>query len=128
MSVLTGEILLAFIVLSVKHTIADYYLQTPYQFGNKGTYGHPGGLLHAGVHAFLTLPVFIVLTPSSIGLAAAIIAGEFVLHYHMDWSKEQLTKRYELTQKDAAFWHLFGFDQLFHQVTYVVIIAILVRY
>ncbi|GBE43888.1 MAG TPA: DUF3307 domain-containing protein [Rhizobiales bacterium] len=126
MSVLTGAILLAFVVLAVKHTIADYFLQTSYQYGNKGIYGHPGGLIHAGFHALLTLPVFLVLPPSSLALAAAIITGEFVLHYHLDWSKEQLVKRYRLTQKDALFWNLFGLDQLFHLLTYVAIIAILV--
>ena len=126
MSALTGAILLAFVALAVKHTIADYVLQTPFQFTNKGTYGHPGGLLHAGIHALLTVPVFFILPPSSLGLAAAIIGGEYVLHYHLDWSKEQLTMRYKLTQKNALFWNLFGLDQLCHLLTYVAIIAILV--
>ncbi len=126
MSALTGAILLAFVVLTVKHTIADYFLQTSYQVRNKGSYGHPGGLIHAGIHALLTLPVFFFLPPSSITLAVAIIAGEFVVHYHLDWSKEQLTKRYELTQENPMFWNLFGLDQLCHLLTYVAIIAILV--
>ena len=39
--------LAAVAVLMVKHALADFYLQTPYQYLNKGTYGHPGGLLHA---------------------------------------------------------------------------------
>ena len=123
---LINAILLAFIMLAVKHTIADYFLQTPYQYLNKGTYGHPGGIIHAGFHALLTLPVFLILLPSSIALAIAIIVGEFVVHYHLDWSKEQLVKRYMLTHADAWFWHLFGLDQLGHMLTYVAIIAILV--
>lgn len=127
MSVLTGAILLAFVVLAVKHTIADYFLQTSYQYRNKGSYGHPGGLIHAAFHAVLTLPVFLVLPPSSVMLAAAIIAGEFVLHYHLDWAKEQLVKRYKVTHKDVLFWNLFGLDQLCHLLTYVAIIAILIR-
>lgn len=127
MSDLTGAILLAFVVLAIKHTLADYTLQTPYQIRNKGRYGHPGGLLHAGTHILLTLPVFLVLPASSVALAAAILAGEFLLHYHLDWSKEQLTKRYKLTQKDTMFWNLFGLDQLLHMLSYVAIIAILVR-
>ncbi len=124
---LINAVLLAFVMLAVKHTIADYFLQTSYQFLNKGIYGHPGGIIHAGFHALLTLPVFLILPPSSLALAIAIIAGEYVVHYHLDWSKEQLVKRYKLSQADPWFWHLFGIDQLAHFLTYVAIIAILIR-
>ena len=126
MSDLTWAILLGFVVLSMKHTVGDFFLQTSYQYLNKGIYGHRGGLIHSALHALLTIPVFLVLPPSSALLAIAIIAGEFVVHYHLDWSKEQLIKRYKLTQKDSWFWHLFGLDQLGHMVTYVAIIAILI--
>lgn len=119
-------VLLAFAMLTVKHTIADYFLQTPYQFLNKGSYGHPGGILHAGIHGLFTLPVFLILSPSSSALAIAIIAGEFAVHYHLDWSKEQLVKRYDLTQKNPWYWRVFGLDQLGHILTYVAIIAILI--
>ena len=127
MTALTSSILLAFIVLSVKHTFADYIFQTSYQFCNKGIYGHPGGLLHSALHVTLTLPVFLLLPPSSLMLALVIMAGEFVIHYHMDWGKEQLVNRYELKQNTPQFWYLFGFDQLVHSVTYVGIIALLIR-
>lgn len=123
---LTSGILLGFVVLSVKHTIADFFLQTAYQFSNKGIYGHPGGLIHSGLHAALTLPVFLILPPSSATLLFAIVAGEFIVHYHLDWSKEQLVKHYNLTPADPWFWHLFGLDQLGHLLTYAVIIYILV--
>lgn len=120
-------ILLGFAALSVKHTIGDYFLQTPYQFQHKGIYGHPGGLLHSGIHVVLTLPVFLILPPASLLLALAILTGEFIVHYHLDWTKEHLIKRYELTQKDPWYWHLFGLDQLGHLLTYVVIIGVLLR-
>ncbi len=126
MSDLTCAILLGFVVLSVKHTVGDFFLQTSYQYLNKGIYGHRGGLIHSGLHALLTIPVFLVLPPSSALLAIVIIAGEFVVHYHLDWSKEQLIKRYGLTHEDPWFWHLFGLDQLGHLVTYVAIIVILI--
>jgi kynureninase len=41
--------LAAVAVLMLKHAVADFYLQTPYQYLNKGTYGHPGGFIHAGM-------------------------------------------------------------------------------
>jgi hypothetical protein len=126
MTDLASSILLAFIVLSAKHTIGDYILQSPYQFKNKGIYGHPGGILHSALHAILTLPVFLILPPATLILALAIIVGEFVIHYHIDWSKEKLNKRYELTQCNERYWYLFGFDQLAHSITYVAIIALLI--
>ncbi len=123
---LSSAILVGFAILSVKHTIADYFLQTAYQFKNKGIYGHPGGLIHAGLQTVLTPSVFFVLPPSSLLLAGGILAGEYVVHYHLDWGKEQLIKRFNLTQGDPWFWHLFGIDQLGHMLTYVVIIAVLI--
>lgn len=126
MSELTCPILLAFVVLSVKHTIGDYFLQTSYQYVNKGIYGHPGGLLHSGIHVALTIPVFLLLPPSSLLVAVGLLVGEFIVHYHLDWSKEQLVKKHDLTQTNPWFWHVFGLDQLGHLLTYVVIIAVLI--
>jgi hypothetical protein len=114
------------VLFQAKHFLADFVLQTRYQWSNKGTYGHPGGFLHAGIHAAGSLPAILVLT-SAPGLIAAIAAAEFVVHYHVDWTKEQINKRRELTHGQAMFWMVFGADQFLHQMTYVVILAVLVR-
>ena len=42
--------LLGLAYLMAKHALADFFLQTKYQWANKGRYGHPGGLLHAAIH------------------------------------------------------------------------------
>jgi hypothetical protein len=94
-------------VLMCKHAVADFYLQTPYQFLNKGKYGHPGGFIHAGIHTALTPLVYLVLVPGSLLIAAGLAVGEFVLHYHIDWLKEQLTHRNGWNTQDAVsspFW------------------------
>ncbi|MDJ0512831.1 MAG: DUF3307 domain-containing protein, partial [Methyloceanibacter sp.] len=70
--------LAAIAILMVKHTAADFFLQTPYQYCNKGTYGHPGGFLHAGIHVALTPLVYLVLVPASLLLVLGIALGEFV--------------------------------------------------
>jgi hypothetical protein len=59
-------------------------------------------------------------------VAAAIALGEFVLHYHVDWLKEQITHRNRLTARDRGFWYALGADQLIHGLTYLVIVAALV--
>jgi hypothetical protein len=113
-------------VLMLKHTAADFFLQTRYQYCNKGTYGHPGGLLHSFIHVALTPLVYLVIAPASLLLAGAIALGEFVVHYHIDWAKEQLSRRAGYTPQTPRFWHALGIDQLLHGLTYLVIVGVLV--
>ena len=117
-------VLAALLVLQFKHFVADFVLQTPYQFLNKGKYGHPGGLIHAGIHATGSLLAFLVITPS-LRLGAAIVIGEFIAHYHIDWMKERTTRIKKWVFPQAEFWWTFGADQALHQVTYVAIAGIL---
>lgn len=119
-------ILAAVAVLMLKHAAADFFLQTPYQYCNKGIYGHPGGLLHAGIHVALTPLAYLVLAPVSLVLAGAIALGEFAIHYHVDWAKEQVTRGLGLTPQTAGYWHTLGVDQLLHGLTYLGIVAVLV--
>ena len=119
-------ILAAVAVLMLKHTVADYFLQTPYQYCNKGTYGHPGGFVHSAIHVALTPLVYLLIAPVSLLLALGIAAGEFVVHYHVDWAKEQITRRAGFTPQTPRFWHALGVDQLLHGLTYLAIVGVLV--
>ena len=118
--------LAAVAVLMFKHAVADFYLQTPYQYLNKGKYGHPGGIIHAGIHTALTPLVYLVLLPGSLLIAAGLALGEFVVHYHIDGLKEQFTHRNGWTTSDRGFWFALGTDQLVHGLTYLGIVAVLV--
>lgn len=122
-----GAILLGFTWLAVKHCLADFIFQTPYQYQNKGIYGHPGGLIHAGVHVLLTAPLFLILPAPSAFAAVAIMAGEYAIHYHIDWLKEQAVRRYALVADTPGFWYALGVDQLAHYLTYIAIVWLLVR-
>lgn len=113
------------VVLQTKHFICDYTLQNTYQLINKGTYLHPGGLLHAGLHALFTLLVFLIVTPTW-ALGIGIIVGEFLVHYHIDWAKEQFIRIMGWTPMQGPFWWALGFDQLLHHLTYIVIAVLLV--
>ena len=116
-----------FTILQIKHFIFDYPLQTNYQLKNKGTYFHPGGILHSGLHALGTTATFLVITPP-LWIGLGTVAGEFLLHYHIDWGKDQILRRMRKTSADRAFWWAIGFDQLLHHLTYVAIAAILIVY
>ncbi|CCB64807.1 MULTISPECIES: DUF3307 domain-containing protein [unclassified Hyphomicrobium] len=114
--------LAAITYLLVKHAVADFILQSDGIFRQKGHYGAPGGLLHAFIHIVLTAPVFWLFPGGGLPLAAALLAGEFLLHYHIDWLKQRLVAREGWTPKDTGFWWALGIDQLLHGLTYIAIL------
>ena len=112
----------------LKHAVADFYLQSSYQYLNKGRYGHPGGILHSAIHVALTPLVYLVLVPGSLLLVAGLALGEFITHYHVDGLKEQITHRNGWTVQNRGFWYALGTDQFVHGVSYLAIVAALVAF
>jgi hypothetical protein len=120
-------------VLFVKHFVVDFLLQDPYQYLNKGTYGHLGGIVHSGLH---TIATFVLL--GLIGLAyphfhptfelvVAIALIEGIIHYHIDYLKVNInTKLGWGPTTHEEYWWLLGADQLLHSLTYVGIVWYLV--
>lgn len=106
------------ILFQVKHCLFDFVFQTSYQSRNKGCYGHGGGILHAGLHAVGSIPA-LLLAGSAPALFFFLITAEFILHYHIDWFKEDLIARHGWTPDDNRFWQILGVDQLAHQLTYI---------
>lgn len=120
-----------FILLLCKHLIVDFILQTPYMFMNKGTFMHPGGLLHAGLHGITTMLIL-----SSVSVWGAVVAGtaDAVLHYFIDFAKVNINKKFGLEPSTACacepwqamlFWWMVGIDQFLHMLTYVVILLLM---
>lgn len=103
--------------LFTKHLIVDFPLQTKYQWSNKGTYLHPGGILHSGLHGVGTYLVFLFVAPIAAPFLAAIDA---LIHYHVDWAKMNLNKKLGWgPTTHERFWWLLGFDQYLHALTYL---------
>ncbi len=115
------ELLIALVLLQAKHWVFDFLLQPGFIRKNKGSYGHPGGILHAVGHMLGSVPALIILAPSAT-VILVIAAIEGLVHYHLDWSKELVAKRFGIGHQDASFWYLLGFDQFLHQLTYLGII------
>lgn len=108
--------------LTVKHFICDFPLQAhPYQYLNKGTYGHLGGLLHSFIHYVGAALVFC----QFLGVAGLVYASaDAIAHYHIDWSKVKIGKRFNLKPDNSEwFWILLGFDQLLHFAGYFALVA-----
>ena len=118
-------IILIMLLLIVKHFIVDLPAQTPYQWMNKGIYGHPGGLLHAGLHGATTFGVLVFFVVAPYALFLGVL--DAIVHYHIDWAKMNINKHYGWTaDKNPEFWWLLGLDQFLHYFTYIVILLMLV--
>lgn len=145
----TGMLTLMALLL-LKHYVADFPLQRPFMFANKGTYGDWGGIAHAAVHG---LGTFLVVE-FPVGFVAALWFGVFdgFVHYHIDWAKvklcfsrgwsEYVTQAYKrgpfeyygdsskmvrphLAIYSNAYFQALGVDQLAHAATYVLIAAMI---
>lgn len=110
-------------LLLVKHFVWDFWYQPPYMWQNKGTFGHWGGVAHSGIHA-LTTAIILVAMGYWNEQTFLLPAFEFTVHYFTDWAKMNINrvKGWGATTHNE-FWQLTGFDQLIHQLTYVVILA-----
>ena len=108
-------------LLFTKHFIVDFPLQTKYQWSNKGTYGHGGGILHAWLHTMGTLLCFYWYAP----VAAWYLAlADGVIHYHIDWAKMNLNKKLGWgPDTHEQFWWLLGLDQFLHAITYILLVS-----
>lgn len=122
---MTDPILLVLIALFVKHFLADFPLQIPYHYKNKGTYLHPGGIFHAMIHGAGTFLALAWLVDFKLAAIMAVI--DFVIHYHVDWAKVKLNTKYAWDPAThEKFWWLLGFDQLLHALTYIAFVGYLI--
>jgi hypothetical protein len=119
----TAPLFWSLALFQLKHFLGDFVLQTQHQLRNKGSYGHPAGILHAASHGLLSVPALLMLMDSA-ALLVTVAATEAVIHYHVDWLKEQVNVGRSLTPDDAVYWSVFGADQFVHQTTYFVILLL----
>jgi hypothetical protein len=114
---------LLFIGLELKHYIADYFLQPGWMLAGKGDFRQPGGYAHAGIHAVLSAVVLLAAGTPLTTLALLVLA-EFVVHYLLDYSKIHYSKGVHVDTLPRRFWILHGVDQITHQLTYAVMIYV----
>lgn len=114
------DIIVFLVCLELKHFILDFVFQPPYMYLNKGTYGHLGGIVHAGLHAVVTAAILLSMD-LSIAAVLDLALVEYVIHYHMDWFKMWYGKRQKWTPDTEQFWVFLGLDQLVHQLTYMLL-------
>lgn len=136
-----------FLLLLVKHVLVDGPLQTTWMVKTKGRYGHPGGLVHAGLHALGSVAVVLgwaAATGHSLLLGLVACLAEGLAHYHIDWAKMRLERapamaritgmprlatvsvdpegRAGLLILSPWWYYTFIFDQALHVATYVAMV------
>ncbi len=117
-----NDILWLMLALFSKHFIIDFPLQNRFQWSNKGTYGHLGGILHAGLHGLGTYLCFVWYSPVA---AIYFCLADMFIHYHIDWAKMNLNKRLGWgPNTHEQFWWLLGLDQFLHALTYIGLVAL----
>ncbi len=85
-------VLIALVLFQIKHYLCDFVLQTQSQVMAKG---HPMALLAVcamrGLHAVGSIPApYMPTSLRSLLVILALIAFEFVLHYHVDFTKARV--------------------------------------
>ena len=118
---MTSTVFVLLALFGIKHFIADYLMQFPYMLNEKGIYGATGGVHHSLVHASWTFLILVFFSDNA-DVIIALAFVDFVLHYHIDWAKQQLNRG--LTSADRKFWVWMGLDQTLHYLTYIGIIYV----
>lgn len=116
-----------FFLFALKHFIADFMLQTPFQYRNKGIYGHLGGIQHAFFH-ILGTGIVLILCPTTLYYFLLLSILDGIIHYHIDYAVVNIKNRFNWNDTNAKpFWIVLGFDQFLHYSTYILIIGFIVK-
>ena len=118
-------VVLAFVLLFVKHWYIDFVDQSMDEVNSKGNYGEWLGIRHSFKHGFAT---FIILLYFTFNIFDALWLGimDFVIHYHTDWAKININRKKNYTVETPQFWAWLGADQLVHSFTYLYLVWLLV--
>lgn len=116
--------LVALALLQIKHWYIDFVDQSTEEVAGKAIYGNPSGIMHSAKHGFGTYVCLTLVTGVEFAAMNAIMGLiDFVVHYHVDWTKMNYGNR-DITT--PAFWNHLGLDQMAHQLTYICIVGAMV--
>lgn len=116
------EILILLFLLQIKHCYADFMIQTYAQTVKKGIYRDWVGITHSLDHAWtsiVALTLFSAIFPISFWSIILVPIVEGIVHYHIDWTKVHFGCK---DNTKPLFWAQFGYDQLAHQATYLLMV------
>jgi hypothetical protein len=123
----TTGVLVFLLLLQAKHWVFDGPLQTRWMVTEKGRYGQPAGIIHAGLHGAGSALCLVVMAAPGVAVVVLGLADALV-HYHVDFAKQNIVRQRHWSYDNSIFWWAFTFDQMLHQVTYIAMAAALVHW
>jgi hypothetical protein len=114
-SIALGGLVGWMLALTVKHVIADFFLQNAWLAMGKDqkTGWAKPLLLHCAIHGAMTMAIVAVVQPKLWFLGLV----DFAIHIVIDRCKGWLVAHYGITQASHWFWWLIGIDQALHHLT-----------
>ena len=111
-------------LLQFKHWYIDFVLQNDEMVAGKGIYGNLIGMWHSFQHGIGTFLISVLVVEWKV--AACIAMFDFITHYHIDWVKMNVNKKYGWkADTHPEFWIALGLDQLAHYLTYCLLIGMI---
>lgn len=114
-SIALGALIGWMLLLTAKHIIADFVLQTAWMAHGKDQkigWGLPL-LVHCLVHLVVALVLILILAPRFWFVAFV----DFAIHITIDRAKGLTSSRFGVTPDHPWFWTLIGVDQALHHLT-----------
>ncbi len=114
-SLVVGPLVMWMLLLTVKHVIADFFLQNSWIALGKDS--KTGWLLpltvHCLIHAVVAALVILPLAPKF----WLLVVADFVVHFIIDRAKGFCVSTFEIGPDHRWFWWLIGIDQALHHLT-----------
>ena len=115
-----GIILTILVLFQIKHWYVDFVDQTEEEVKYKGVYLDWRGMRHSIKQGLATMLILLFFLPTEFAVFLAMI--DFVIHYHTDFVKMHYGNR---DIKTKAFWAQLGLDQMVHQLSYLLIVFLI---
>jgi hypothetical protein len=114
-SIVVGPLVGWMLVLTVKHVIADFVLQTSWMaIGKDQKTGWAWPLLaHCLVHLAVSMTLILIIAPRFWFVAVI----DFLIHIVIDRAKGLCASTFDVTVEHPWFWTLIGVDQALHHLT-----------
>lgn len=111
-------------LFTLKHCIADVFLQTYHTGVNKEKYLGLGGHRHYIEHGVCTLFLLLFFIDPVFAVLFGLL--DYIAHWHIDWCKTRLYKGWGWKRHEPRFWRLHTLDQILHFSTYGLIVYLII--
>jgi hypothetical protein len=119
------SVIVLLLLLQVKHHYFDYEDQKDEDELKKHDYFLPTAICHSIKHGIATAVCFLIVFPTHVMFAVSCGAIDFFLHHNIDYGKTKIQQSEPPILNDRYVW---GIDQLFHQFTYIGLVALAAKW